>query len=61
MDMNTITQFIGSVGFPIACCVYLIYTQKDIQKKNVEEIEKLRETVENNTNVMIRICEKLGL
>ena len=61
MDFTSITTFISSVGFPIACCLYLIYTQKETQRHNMEEIEKLRETVENNTNVMVRLCEKLGI
>ena len=26
MDMAAITQLIGSLGFPIACCIYLFYS-----------------------------------
>lgn len=52
--MSEFINFISSVGFPIACCVYIIYT-------NSKKLEKLEETINNNTNVMIRLCEKLGV
>ena len=97
MDIAAITQLIGSLGFPIACCIYLIYsnnkaneevifdddnisfdsetniltikTENELQKVEEqteeilkeEEIDKLRQTVENNTKVMIKICTKLGV
>ena len=53
MDIATITQLIGSVGFPIVCCIYLINT-------NNKTIEELRKTIENNTEVIIRLSSKLG-
>ena len=50
MEFGSIAELISSVGFPIAMCVYLVRT-----------IDKLRETVENNTRVMIKLCAKLGV
>lgn len=61
MDVNTIAQIVSSVGFPIACCIYLIYNQGKSEDKHLAEVERMRETVENNTKVMIRICSKLGV
>lgn len=61
MDMAAITQLIGSLGFPIACCIYLIYSNNKANEAHKEEIDKLRQTVENNTHVMIKICSKLGV
>ncbi|MBP5422386.1 MAG: hypothetical protein J6Y78_08105 [Paludibacteraceae bacterium] len=61
MDMAAITQLIGSLGFPIACCIYLIYSNNKANEAHKEEIDKLRQTVENNTKVMIKICTKLGV
>lgn len=61
MDYNAIIQAIGSVGFPIVCCIYLIYTMQKNEEKHSEEIEKMRVTVENNTKVMIKLCAKLGV
>lgn len=41
MDVQTITQFISNLGFPIACCIYLAYSN-----------EKLRATIEENTKTI---------
>lgn len=61
MDVSTLSQLIGSLGFPIACCIYLIYTNNKTAEKHAEEVEKLRETVENNTVAMLKLCAKLGV
>lgn len=61
MDVTTLSQLIGSLGFPIACCIYLIYTNNKTAEKHAEEVEKLRETVENNTVAMLKLCAKLGV
>ena len=61
MDMAAITQLIGSLGFPIACCIYLFYSNNKTNEAHKEEIDKLRQTVENNTHVMIKLCSKLGV
>lgn len=61
MDFSGITSLISSVGFPIACCIYLIYTNNKNEEKHAEEVEKLRVTVENNTKVMLKLCSKLGV
>lgn len=61
MGFNEVLSAISTVGFPIACCVYLIYNNTKMDEKHSEEIEKLRETVQNNTEVMIKICERLHL
>ncbi len=61
MDVNTISQLIGSLGFPIACCIYLIYSNNKANETHKQEVDKLRETVENNTRVMLKLCAKLGV
>ena len=61
MDVSAITSLISSVGFPIACCIYLIYSNNKTAEKHAEEVEKLRETVENNTKAMMKLCNKLGV
>lgn len=61
MDLSGITTLISSVGFPIACCIYLIYSNQKTAERHAGEVEKLRETVENNTKVMLKLCNKLGV
>lgn len=41
MDYNTVVQIISNLGFPIACCCYLFYSN-----------EKLRQTLEENTKMI---------
>lgn len=59
--INDMVSIISSVGFPIACCIYLIYVNNKNEEKHAEEVEKLRVTVENNTKVMNKLCIKLGV
>lgn len=61
MDINGISQLVGSLGFPVACCIYLIYSNNKANEAHKQEIDKLRETVENNTIAMIKLCSKLGV
>lgn len=61
MDVSAVTSLISSVGFPIACCIYLIYSNNKTAEKHAEEVEKLRVTVENNTKVMLKLCSKMGV
>ena len=61
MDFASIQTFISSVGIPTALCVYLIYVNNKNNEKHAEEIDKLRETVDNNTRAMIKLCAKLGV
>lgn len=61
MDPSALTNIISSVGFPIACCIYLIYSNNKQNDKNAEEVEKLRQTIENNTKVMIELKYLLGV
>lgn len=56
MDINTITSIISTVGFPIACCIYLVYNQNKAEERHKEEVDKLRESLDNNTKVMNKIC-----
>ena len=63
-------QIIGSLGFPIVACIgmgyYVKYQTdtyrdevKDLQKEHKEEISKITEALNNNTNALTKLCEKL--
>lgn len=58
-NMDVIMQAISTVGFPIAMCVYLIYSGKKRDEKYTQCIEDLRKTVENNTIVIQTIKDHL--
>lgn len=55
MDIQTIVSFISSVGFPIVACGALYVMVRDINTAHKEEIETLRKTIEDNTNVLVRL------
>lgn len=44
MDINVLANLISTVGFPIAVCVYLLYSN-----------EKMRQTLEENTKVIAEL------
>lgn len=60
MDVGTVTQLVGSLGFPIVCCVALFWylvKEKDAHK---EEMAELRKSVEANTTAINSLCQHLG-
>lgn len=59
MDGSSIVTMIQAVGFPIAACValYLHMVHQDADHK--EEVNQLREAINNNTLVMQRLLDKL--
>ena len=60
MDANTIIQLVQTCGFPIVMCgvmSWYVKYQGDIHKK---EIDAIRESVDNNTKILTRLCERMG-
>lgn len=53
-ELNLIIQAVGSMGFPIVACGYLMTTFKST-------MDHLAEMLNNNSVVMARILEKLNL
>lgn len=53
-DVNALSQIIGSVGFPVAMCIYMVHTNK-------QTLDRLTETIHNNTNVMLKILERFDV
>ena len=54
MDVTVLTQLIGSLGFPIVCCGYMMFVMNKTLKENttatnnlVNLVEKLIDDVEN--------------
>ena len=61
MDVNTITTIISTVGFPIACCIYLVWNQNKSDQRHREEMDEFRKSIDNNTKVINRLCNKLDI
>ncbi|MBO7734641.1 MAG: hypothetical protein J6S67_18925 [Methanobrevibacter sp.] len=60
MDFNTVTQFISTLGFPIAVCLICFWYINKREEQHKEEVNKLSEAVHNNTIVMQKLVDRLG-
>lgn len=61
MDISIVTEFINGVGFPIACVAAMFWMQNLEREQHRQEAEKFAAAINNNTQVMTRILEKLGV
>lgn len=52
MDANTIISLISSVGFPIVACVALYYSNFKQGERHREEMDKLRNSLDENTKAI---------
>lgn len=59
MDVNAITQLIGSLGFPIVCCGALFWRMIKSDEKHQQEIDKMSDALNNNTIALTRLTERL--
>lgn len=57
MNVNDIMNFISTCGFPVACCVYLMYQNAQQEKSRERETEQLRKTVDANTRAVKELTE----
>lgn len=60
MDVNAITQLIGSLGFPIVCCGALFWRMIKSDEKHQQEMDKMSDALNNNTLALTRLTEKLS-
>ena len=57
--MNELVTLISNVGFPIFACI-MIFKEMEKQRENHKtESEKWVEALNNNTNVMQRLLDKM--
>ena len=55
--MNDVINAISTVGFPIALCVFLVWQNSKQDSYYREMLDKLRETVERNTNSITELSQ----
>lgn len=71
LDINAFIQIVNGVGFPIAACiamaVFIVWDKKNRQKynednakKQEEMLNKLAQSVDNNTVLLQKLLLKLG-
>lgn len=61
MDIGTVVQLIGSLGFPIVMCLALMWYVKDQAQSHKEETAAFTEALNKNTLILQKLCTKLGM
>lgn len=59
MELKEVVDLISTNGFAIAISIYLIYSGQKKDTKYTEAIEQLRKTVDNNSNIIQRLYDKI--
>lgn len=69
-DISSIMQIIGTLGFPIAACIYLFYSMQKEREQNAtqreadrlehkREMEQMTAALNNNTLVIQKLVDTL--
>ena len=61
MDVATIGQAIGTLGFPICTSIALFYYMTKQAEAHKEEVAKMTEALNNNTLALNRLEMKMGV
>lgn len=59
MDVSSIVQVIGSLGFPIAACIAVFWYLMKESENHKAEVNKLSEALHNNTLALTKLCDEL--
>jgi hypothetical protein len=59
MDVNTVGQLVGSLGFPIVACIALYLQINKSNETHKQEMDKLTEAVNNNTIAITKLITKI--
>ena len=61
MDVQVIGQLVASLGFPIVACGALFWMVNKNEERHKEEMDGLRKTIEENTNVLASLKELIQI
>ena len=56
MDIDSVTQLVSNVGFPVAVCIALFFYMEKQNERHQQETDRLNETVQSNTKVSTELC-----
>ena len=60
MDFSTVTQFVSTLGFPIAVCLICFWYINKREEQHKDEVTELAKAINNNTLVMQKLVDRLG-
>lgn len=58
--MEEVIKIIQSLGFPVACVIALFWQNNHLNEQHREEMNAITDALENNTQALIRLEEKIG-
>ena len=59
MDMQSIMTVVGSLRFPIAVAIYMIYVNKDQSEKHAAEMKEMTNVINELKIVMQKLVDRL--
>lgn len=59
MDIGTIAQLVGSLGFPIVMCGALFWKMNSQDRDHKEEMDKITIALNNNTEAIIKLTSHI--
>ena len=59
MDINTVVQLIGSLGFPIAACIACFSMLNKEREERIAEMKEFTKAIDNNTIALEALKGKL--
>jgi hypothetical protein len=59
MDVNSLIQLVGSLGFPVVACGALFWRMVKSDEQHKEEMNKISEALNNNTSALVKLTERL--
>lgn len=60
MEVDVITNLIGTLGFPIACVIAMFYMWNKEREEHKNEMNTITEALNNNTLVIQKLVDSLG-
>lgn len=60
MSIQEVSNLVGTLGFPIACCIALFWQQSKSEDRWIEELNKLKEVVDNNNKLIEKLLERMA-
>ena len=58
--LQTISQLVSNLGFPIACVCVMFWQQNEERKTHAAESEKWVDALNRNTVAIERLCAEIG-
>ena len=60
MDVGAVSNLIGSLGFPIAACIYMAYVNAKQTEAHKEEMSKMTEAVNELKIAITSLVDKIN-